>query len=108
MVIYLISSLRDKYTRTHNITRSLDEAKTLVLNNDFDLWEGYSNHYMVIESMEIGNPLSMKEEVWFTRERFEDVPFINKSGLNCVDRKAVIYEIDKPQKHKRTMNFSIG
>jgi hypothetical protein len=106
--IYIITALNHNGSRPSNIFKDLEEAKKAVESNFFDLWEGYTNTYVVIEKMPLGCPWLVEEAIWYTRERIETEAYINESGLKCIDRKSFIYEIDKPKKYEGIINFGIG
>ena len=106
--IYIITALDGKRARPSNIFKDLKDAKEAVKDNFFDLWEAYTNKYVVIEKMPLGCPWMTKEVIWYGRERFETKPFINENGLKCIESKAYIFEIEKPKEYQSICNFGIG
>lgn len=106
--IYIITALDERRSRPSNVFKTLKEAKEAVKDNFFDLWEGYTNKYVVIEKMPFGCPWMTEEVVWYGRERIETTPYFNEDGLKCVESKADIFEIEKPKQYKNTCNFGIG
>lgn len=106
--LYVITAIYEDRTRPSNIFLSKKEAIECVESNFFDIWEGYTNEYVVIEKMPPGCPWMVEEIAWYGRERVDSETYYNENGQKCIDRKGYVFEIDKPKKFKSTCNFGIG
>lgn len=107
-IVYIITAIYEKTFRPSNIFFSEKEAVNCIKDNFFDIWEGYTNDYMVIEKMPIGCPWMVEEIAWFGREKLENSVEIDNDGNQYINRKAIVFEIDKPKEFKSICNFGIG
>ena len=97
MDLYIVVSFYDKISRCANIFVNEEEARDYVLKNGFDVWEGFTNKYVLIEKMPVGSPWELVEVAWYSRERLAG----DEGG-------AVIFEIDKPKEYEGIVNFGVG
>lgn len=85
--------------RCSNVWLTEEDAKESVLTNHFDVWEGYTNQYVLIEKMEVGAPWTCEQVAWFKCERIVQE---DKSS------KYFVHETDKPKEWEGICNLGIG
>jgi len=76
-----------------NIFLTLDEAVKAVHANFFDLWEGGTNKFIVIESFPVGEPWAVEEIYWFRCEYILD------------SDRILVFSADKPKELEGICSF---
>lgn len=92
--LFVITAVDGNHTRCSNVFLSQKQAEDSVISNFFDVWEGFTNKYVVIEKMTAGQPWTCEEVKWYRSFRVG-------SGFKIV-------EIDKPQEFEGICNFGVG
>lgn len=76
---------------------TLADTEEAIFLNDFDMWEGFTNKYCVIEEYPVGTVTTCRELAWFTW-----VPSVTKQHP-AVD----IIRCEKPKELEGVVNFAL-
>ena len=98
MDIYVTTAIYINTFRTSNVFATEKEARESIESNLFDVWEGYTNSYVVIEKMPMGSPYECKEIAWYEWRRWKQN---NEYVYASIETK-------KPEEYKYLCNFGIG
>lgn len=99
VIDYSDASNRPGRSKCSNVWLTEKEAVDSILENHFDVWEGFTNEFAVIEKMEIGSPWTCEQVSWFKHERViqEDKTI-----------KHLVYESERPKDWEGITNLGIG